>query len=125
MSLHNDIWCSGTNVYIELFQNRNGRIRNQFFCGTLQKFNFEKGATLSWTNFALGFCATKDFDGINDIIDFKILSKNGDDFCPKILTITMNNGEEYISDEMRDWVDNSKGNDYRIAKRPPSKSLIT
>ena len=116
MTLHNDIWCSGTSVYIDLFQIRKGMIWEPFSCQTEEKYDFEKGANLSWTGSELGSCSTTYFDGLNDI-EFKILSTDGDDFCPRILRIYLNNGDAYKSDEMRDWVDDSKGNDYRIARK--------
>ena len=77
------------------------------------KKDAKKGTSLIWTNFELGSCATEEFDDIYNHIEFKVQTLDGDDFCPKILTIRMDNSDEYKSDEMNEWVDNSKGNNIK------------
>ena len=117
LNQHSSIGCSGTNVYIELLQDHNGEIKDKTECGTSHINNFNKGITLSWTGSELGSCATEEFDVLNDLIHFKVRSTNGDDFCPKVLTITTVDGYQYKSEKMEDWVDKSKGYNLRPAKR--------
>ena len=79
--------------------------------------DFKKGTVLTWTGTQLGSCATEEFDVKNDLIQFKVRSTDGDDFCPKTLTITTDDGYEYKSGEMNDWVDKEKGDHLRPANR--------
>ena len=72
---------------------------------------------MSWTGSELGSCASEEFDVLNDNIHFTVKSTSGDDFCPKVLTITTVDGYKYKSEKMEDWVDKSKGDHLRQAKR--------
>ena len=125
MSLHGDNWCGGYNVYIELIQNSKS-------CTTGHHGDFNKGDIISWTGSKLGSCLKKEFDIENDQIDFKVRSTHGNDFCPKILEISMNNTVKGIKREvvykssgvMDDWVDKNKGGHQRSTKRITGKVKI-
>ena len=80
---------------------------------------------MSWTGSELGSCATEEFNVLNDNIHFIVKSTSGDDFCPKVLTITTFDGYEYKSEKMEDWVDKSKGDHLRQAKRTSGIFLPT
>ena len=127
MSLHGDNFCGGDDVYIELIQNSKS-------CTTRKHGDFDKGDIISWTGSKLGSCLKKEFDIENDQIDFKVRSTYGNDFCPKILEIRMNNTVKEItrkvvgkgskrevvyksSGVMDDWVDKNKGGHQRSTKR--------
>ena len=118
MSLHGDNFCGGKDVYIELIQNSKS-------CTTGKHGDFDKGDIISWTGSKLGSCLKKEFDIENDQIDFKVRSTYGNDFCPKILEISMNNTVKGITREvvfkscglMNDWVDKGKGGYIRSTKR--------
>merc|ERR1719270_560250 len=122
---HSDLQCSGTNVYIELLQDHNGEIKDKTECKTSHINNFSKGIILSWTGSELGSCATEEFDVLNDNIHFQVRSTSGDDFCPKVLTITTVDGYKYKSEKMEDWVDKSKGDHLRQAKRTSEITTTT
>ena len=79
---------------------------------------------MSWTGSELGSCATEEFNILNEVIKFKIRSTDGDDFCPKFLTITTVDGYKYKSDKMDDWVDERKGGHLRTAKKTSFRSKI-
>ena len=97
--LHNNLNCGGENVYVEI---RQGNIS----CVTGNKVDFDRGTLLSWTGSALnGTCLGKYFNVDQEHLDFKIRSTSGDDFCPKSLTISMDNGYSYERTGMDDWVD--------------------
>ncbi len=81
------------------------------------RVNFKKGTTITWTGSELGSCTAEEFDIHDNLIEFRVKSTSQDDFCPKTLTITMNNGYQYKSDEMDDWVDKGKGDHLRSSKR--------
>merc|ERR1711976_499846 len=93
----------------------------------VQQENMEilTGDIISWTGSKLGSCLKKEFDIENDQIDFKVRSTYGNDFCPKILEISMNNTVKGITREvvykssgvMDDWVDKNKGGHQRSTKR--------
>ena len=118
LSLHGDNFCGGDDVYIELIQNSKS-------CTTRKHGDFDKGDIISWTGSKLGSCLKKEFDIENDQIDFKVRSTYGNDFCPKILEISMNNTVKGIKREvvykssgvMDDWVDKNKGGHQRSTKR--------
>lgn len=81
LSIHNHLSCGGDNVYIELNQ-------GQIVCQTQHKWNFDRGTTLSWTGYQVRKCFGKDFSVDKEsIINFKIRSTSGDDFCPHSLSI--------------------------------------
>ena len=108
MSLHNDLWCGGDNVYIEL---RQGEIS----CRTSHKRNFDRGIILSWSGSDLGTCLGKEFHG--DVLYFRVRSTSGDEFCPKSLTVSMDKGDLYERTGLNDWVDKTKGYQKRVAPR--------
>ena len=125
MTLHSDLECGGRSVYLELFQEKNGK--NTKLCKTRDYGDFSRGKTLDW-----GLWDPTELDGCyadtnNDIISFKIMSNNSDDFCPKTLKIVVKKGNslsfEYTKIGMDDWVDNSNGNDFRIAIMTAGKML--
>ena len=108
MSLHNDLYCGGSNTYIEL-------IEDGISCETSHKVHFDRGAILSWSGSALGTCLGKDFHG--DALYFRVRSTSGDEFCPKSLTVTMDNRDLYEKTGLNDWVGKNKGNQNRDAPR--------
>ena len=108
LSLHDDVNCGGSNVYIEL-------IEGEISCKTLPKVNFDRGTILSWTGNDLGTCLGKLFHYKKLSFNFKVRSTSGDDFCPKSLSISMDNGDAYEKTDMEDWVDKTKGGHTRIA----------
>ena len=103
LTIHKSSSCGGNSAYIELLQNSTS-------CQTKDIGEFDKGSTLVWTDSTLGTCLGKKFDFLNVEMNFKTLSNDGDDYCPKTLTITMSNGYEYKKEGMNDWVDNGKNN---------------
>ena len=110
LSLHNDLWCGGGNVYIELNQ-------GDISCKTTQKVSFYRGTTLSWSGSALGTCCGKNFLLIKDNLSFKLRSTNENDFCPKSLSIFMDSGPFYVKTTMEDWVEKTKGDHSRTATK--------
>ena len=108
LSIHKTTNCGGYSAYIELLQNSTS-------CQTKDIGEFYKGSTLVWTDSTLGTCLGKKFDFLNVEMNFKTLSNDGDDYCPKTLTITMSNGYEYKKEGMNDWVDNGKNNHLQSA----------
>merc|ERR1711935_939566 len=106
-------------------QDHNGEIKDKTDCQTLHINDFKKATVLTWTGPQLGSCATEEFDVKNDIIQFKVRSTDGDDFCPKTLTITTDDGYEYKSGEMKDWVDKDKGDNLRPAERTSALTTTT
>ena len=116
LSLHNHLNCGGSNTYIEL-------IENEISCETSHKVDFDRGTILSWTGSALGTCFGKDFHAEKESLNFKVRSTSDDDFCPKSLTISMDNGDLYKRTGLDDWVDKSKGYHNRIAPRISAKHI--
>ena len=114
LSIHNSSSCGGNNAYIELLQ-------DSISCKTKDKGVFVKEDVLVWKDSTLGTCLGKEFDVLNDEIRFE--TKSYDLYCPKTLTITMNNGYAYKKDGIRDWVDNGKNNHLQSAKRTSGKIL--
>ena len=106
--------CGGNSAYIELKQ-------DPISCKTKDIGEFEHGTTLVWNASTLGTCLGKEFDVLKYYIEFKTMSKDGNDYCPKTLTITMSNGYVFKKEGMIDWVDNGKNNHFRSAKRTASK----
>lgn len=104
--------CGGNNVYIELNQ-------GQKRCRTAHKWHFYRGDVLSWTGYGVNNCLRTDFNVDKDIINFKIRSTDGNDFCPKSLSIVMDSGDVYMNDNMNGWVDKNHGNFNRVATRIP------
>ena len=117
MSIHKASQCGGNSAYIELLQNSTS-------CQTKDIGKFGKGSTLVWTASTLDTCLGKEFDVLNDEINFKTMSNDGNDYCPKTVTITISNGFEYKKEGIVDWVDNGKNNHLQSAKRT-SKSHST
>ena len=117
LSLHNDLNCGGDNIYIELSQ-------GEITCETLHKNDFDRGVILSWTGSSLGTCLGKDFNVEQNSLNFKIRSTSGDDFCPKSLTISMDNGYSYERTGWNDWVDKDKGDHNRIAPRVVGELIL-
>ena len=106
--LHDDHYCGGTNIYIEIVQNGT-------FCIT-QTQNIFRGTSASWTGFQLSSCFGKDFNVWQDNLYFRTKTTATNDFCPRNLTITLNNAK-YQSDIMTDWVDNEKGGELRTTRK--------
>ena len=114
LTIHSSSQCGGNSAYVALAQ-------NPIVCITKDKGEFAKGTTLVWTSSSLGTCLEKEFDVSNDEISFSTMSNDGNDYCPKTLTITMSNGYVFKKEGMIDWVDNGKNNHFRSAKRTASK----
>ena len=106
--LHDDHYCGGNNIYIEIVQNGT-------FCITQTK-NIFRGSSASWTGIQLSSCFGKDFNVWQDNLYFRTKTTDTNDFCPRNLTITLNNAK-YQSDIMTDWVDNEKGGELRTARK--------
>ena len=115
LTIHKSSSCGGNSAYIELLQDSTS-------CQTEDKGEFDKGSTLVWTASTLYTCQGKEFDVLNDVIGFKTMSNDSNDYCPKTLTITMSNGYEYKKEGMIE-VDNGKNNQFRSAKRTLSKYI--
>ena len=118
MTTHSTSQCGGNSAYVELVQNSTS-------CKTKDEGEFDKGTTLVWTASTLDTCLGKEFDVLNDEINFKTMSNDGNDYCPETLTITMSNGYAYKKEGLNDWVDNGKNNHLQSAKRTSGKVLIT
>ena len=118
LTTHSNSGCGGNSAYIELVQDSTS-------CKTKDKGEFDKGTTLEWTDSFLETCLGKEFDVLNDEINFKTMSNDGNDYCPKTLTITMRNGYEYKKEGILGWVDNGKNNHLQSAKRTSGKVLST
>ena len=116
MTTHSNSGCGGNSAYIELVQ-------ESISCKTKDKGEFDKGTTLVWTASTLDTCLGKEFDVLNDEINFKTMSNDGNDYCPLTLTITMSNGYAYQKSGIQDWVDNGKNNHLQSAKRTSGKIL--
>ena len=106
--LHDDHYCGGNNIYIEIVQNGT-------FCITQTK-NIFRGSSASWTGIQLSSCFEKDFNVWQENLYFRARTTDTNDFCPRNLTITLNNAK-YQSDIMTDWVDNKKGGELRTARK--------
>ena len=113
LSIQDSSSCGGNSAYIELLQ-------DSISCKTKDNGVFVKGDVLVWKDSTLGTCLGKEFDVLNDEIRFE--TKSYDLYCPKTLTITMNNGDKYKKEGMNinSWIDNRRGQKYQliqIAKR--------
>ena len=104
--------CGGKSVYLELLE-------GQTSCTTSTKEDFHGGVTLTWSSDQLGSCAGKLFDVQLDVLNFKLKSTDGDDFCPKTLVIKLydNGGKiyRYKADGMNDWVSKDVNDHIRTA----------
>jgi hypothetical protein len=109
LSIHNSSSCGGNSAYIELLQ-------DSISCKTKDNGVFVKGDVLVWKDSTLGTCLGKEFDVLNDEIRFE--TKSNDLYCPKTLTITMNNGDEYKKEGMNinSWIGGRKNQLIQIAK---------
>ena len=109
LSIHNSSSCGGNSACIELLQ-------DSISCKTKDKGVFAKGDVLVWKYSTLGTCLGKEFDVLNDEIRFE--TKSNDLYCPKTLTITMNNGDEYKKEGMNinSWIGGRKNQLIQIAK---------
>ena len=109
LSIHNSSSCGGNSSYIELLQ-------DSISCKTKDNGVFVKGDVLVWKDSTLGTCLGKEFDVLNDEIHFE--TKSNDLYCPKTLTITMNNGDEYKKEGMNinSWIGGRKNQLIQIAK---------
>ena len=102
LTTHSNLECGGYDVFIELHE-------GTMNCTTSKIAEFERGDILSWTGSELGSCRNKVFH-FDMIANFKVKTTSDDDFCPKYLTIEMNNAE-YKSEKMNEWFDKSKNSD--------------
>ena len=106
--------CGGKSVYLELLE-------GQTSCTTSTKEDFHGGVTLTWSSDQLGSCAGKLFDVQLDVLNFKLKSTDGDDFCPKTLVIKLydNGGKiyRYKADGMNDWVSKDVNDHIRTATK--------
>ena len=118
LSTHDTSQCGGNSAFIELLQ-------DSISCKTKDIGEFGSGTTLVWAASNLDTCCEQEFDVFNDEINFKTMSNDGNDYCPKTLTITMNNGYAYKKEGIIDWVDNGKNNHLQSAKRTSGKVLCT
>ena len=107
--------CGGNSAYIELKQ-------DPISCKTKDIGEFEHGTTLVWNASTLYTCLGKEFDVLIDTIRFKTMSNDGDDYCPKTLTITMSNYYAYQKEGMNHRVDN-ENTDWQFAERTSGKVL--
>ena len=119
LSIRNQTNCGGKEVYVKLYNNsKSNWPRDKNFCET-ENQDFSKGEYKSWIGKPLGCKDIYFFDSKNDTIEFNFNSTDTfGNFCPKVLTITLKNGDVYSnSDEMNDWFSPQKGGDNRIAKK--------
>ena len=109
LSIQDSSSCGGNSAYIELLQ-------DSISCKTKDNGVFVKGDVLVWKDSTLGTCLGKEFDVLNDEIRFE--TKSYDLYCPKTLTITMNNGNEYKKEGMNinSWIGGRKNQLIQIAK---------
>ena len=109
LSIQDSSSCGGNSAYIELLQ-------DSISCKTKDNGVFVKGDVLVWKDSTLGTCLGKEFDVLNDEIRFE--TKSYDLYCPKTLTITMNNGDEYKKEGMNinSWIGGRKNQLIQIAK---------
>ena len=109
LSIQDSSSCGGNSAYIELLQ-------DSISCKTKDNGVFVKGDVLVWKDSTLGTCLGKEFDVLNDEIHFE--TKSNDLYCPKTLTITMNNGNEYKKEGMNinSWIGGRKNQLIQIAK---------
>ena len=111
LTTHSDRYCGGYNVFIELYD-------GTMNCITSKITEFERGDILSWTGSKLGSCRNKIFF----LDNFKVKTTSDNDFCPKYLTIEMNNAE-FKSEIMNEWFDQSKNsNTPRLAYKSKGES---
>ena len=108
LSLHSNKYCSGKQVYLEIGEDNK-------MCQSLP-IDAKKGTIVSWIGTQLGNCSFEEFNAEADMVFFRVKSYSGDDFCPKNLSITMKNAK-FESDQMNDWVDQSKGGYLRAATK--------
>ena len=93
--------CGGHSVIIEI------NLENNETCLTYINAvtGFYGGHTLTWYGTKLGNCGLVEFDKNATMITFKVKSTSYDNFCPKELTITMENDiTEFKSLEMNHLV---------------------
>ena len=100
--------CSGKGIYIEIFQGKT-QCQTKYLDG-------KKGTLVSWKGTQLGNCLSKIFDTKKNVIHFRVKSIYTNDFCPKFLWINVVSAR-YESDQMKDWVDDTKGGHLRVAKK--------
>ena len=135
-----EIWGNnycGSNYgpYIEI-RSANGEKRHTYFHGP-----FSSGTTLIWDNNGENRYGGKNLGGVSgfqvkpfqiqskspyfgsSVIKFRIVGGGGDDFCPRTLTIYTKDGMKYQKYRMEDWVDNNKGDEWRIARILNSKAI--
>ena len=114
LSIHDSSSCGGNSAYIELLQ-------DSISCKTKDNGVFVKGDVLVWKYSTLGTCLGKEFDVLNDEIRFE--TKSNDLYCPKTLTITMNNGVEYKKEGMNinSWTVNRRGQKNQLIQIAKSK----
>ena len=118
LSIRNQTNCGGKEIYVQLYNNSKNWPQGENFCYT-ENLDFSKGENKLWTGKSLGCKGNYFFDSQNDTIEFNFNSTDTfGNFCPKVLTITLKNGDVYSnSDEMNDWFSPQKGGDNRIAKK--------
>ena len=107
--------CGGNSAYVELVQ-------DQISCKTKVLGAFEQGTTLAWNASTLDTCLGKEFDVLKYEIQFITMSKDGDDYCPKTLKITMSNDYAYQKEGMTHRVDNENTH-WQSARRTSGKVL--
>ena len=94
---------------------------------------FSSGTTLIWDNNGENRYGGKNLGGVSGFqvklfrdhssstrpgmpgIKFRIVGGGGDDFCPRRLTIYTKAGYKFEK-FMQEWVDNEKGNEWRMAE---------
>jgi len=128
LTIWNRNYCgSNYGPYIEI-QSKNGEKRNTYFHGP-----FSLGTTLIWDNNGENRYGGKNLGGVSGFqvklfrdhssstrpgmpgIKFRIVGGGGDDFCPRRLTIYTKAGYKFEK-FMQEWVDNEKGNEWRMAE---------
>ena len=78
--------------------------------------NFHNCLIVSWIGTQLGNCTFEEFNTEAEKVYFRVKSYSNDDFCSKHLSITMKDAA-FESNEMNDWVDQSKGGYLRTATK--------
>ena len=118
LELWNNDWCGTDEGPTFEIRTQKGEIRRV----TRSYSPASLGETLQWDNFngklGNGIDNSGTVSGLRisgSFLNFKLFGSSGDDFCPKRFSVVTYDGTVYRSSEMKDWVDESKGNHYRTA----------
>ena len=107
LSLHKKNWCGGENVQIHLIQGDWTECKTEVIDETHVGQSYY---------FGLGTCGNTSFHAERPSINFKIITTDKNDFCPKHVTIGI--GERIFQTELAHyWHDNKNNNKLYTANR--------